>query len=128
MEMSDKCVRTMAWGTTMALKLGYKASAEQFPPQRLLDLAVLAERSGFESVWTSDHFQPWRHTNGHAPNALVWLGAGLRGNMLAAWWALVVVRVLPAALALAGTYERGATMRYFLEGGALLLLLAVSLG
>jgi coenzyme F420-dependent glucose-6-phosphate dehydrogenase len=59
----------------MALKLGYKASAEQFPPQRLLDLAVLAERSGFESVWTSDHFQPWRHTNGHAPNALVWLGA-----------------------------------------------------
>jgi coenzyme F420-dependent glucose-6-phosphate dehydrogenase len=59
----------------MALTLGYKASAEQFPPQRLLDLAVLAERSGFESVWTSDHFQPWRHTDGHAPNALVWLGA-----------------------------------------------------
>ena len=26
-------------------------------------------------MWTSDHFQPWRHTNGHAPNALVWLGA-----------------------------------------------------
>jgi len=59
----------------MPLTLGYKASAEQFPPQRLLDLAVLAERSGFESVWTSDHFQPWRHTDGHAPNALVWLGA-----------------------------------------------------
>lgn len=59
----------------MALKLGYKASAEQFPPQRLLDLAVAAERAGFDSVWTSDHFQPWRHTDGHAPNALVWLGA-----------------------------------------------------
>ena len=26
-------------------------------------------------MWTSDHFQPWRHTGGHAPNALVWLGA-----------------------------------------------------
>ena len=59
----------------MALKLGYKASAEQFPPKRLLDLAVAAERAGFDSVWTSDHFQPWRHTDGHAPNALVWLGA-----------------------------------------------------
>ena len=23
----------------------------------------------------SDHFQPWRHNTGHAPNALVWLGA-----------------------------------------------------
>ena len=58
-----------------ALKLGYKASAEQFPPQRLLNLAVAAEDAGFDSVWTSDHFQPWRHTDGHAPNALVWLGA-----------------------------------------------------
>jgi len=57
------------------LKLGYKASAEQFHPQRLLDLAVAAEHAGFDSVWTSDHFQPWRHTDGHAPNALVWLGA-----------------------------------------------------
>lgn len=58
-----------------ALTLGYKASAEQFPPRRLLDLAVAAEDAGFDSVWTSDHFQPWRHTGGHAPNALVWLGA-----------------------------------------------------
>ena|SRR5690242_8810627 len=46
------------------LTLGYKASAEQFPPQRLLDLAVAAEGAGFDSVWTSDHFQPWRHTDG----------------------------------------------------------------
>ena len=29
-----------------ALTLGYKASAEQFPPQRLLDLAVAAEAVG----------------------------------------------------------------------------------
>jgi coenzyme F420-dependent glucose-6-phosphate dehydrogenase len=64
----------------MALKLGYKASAEQFPPRRLLDLAVAAERAGFDSVWTSDHFQPWRHTNGHAPNALVWLGAAAQAT------------------------------------------------
>ena len=61
--------------TTSPFLLGYKASAEQFPPRRLLELAVAAEQAGFDSVWTSDHFQPWRHTDGHAPNALVWLGA-----------------------------------------------------
>ncbi|HEX4207589.1 MAG TPA: glucose-6-phosphate dehydrogenase (coenzyme-F420) [Ktedonobacteraceae bacterium] len=57
------------------LKLGYKASAEQFGPRQLLDFAVEAEEQGFDSVWISDHFQPWRHTNGHAPFALAWLGA-----------------------------------------------------
>ncbi len=57
------------------LKLGYKASAEQFGPRQLLDFAVEAEKCGFESVWVSDHFQPWRHTNGHAPFAFAWLGA-----------------------------------------------------
>ena len=58
-----------------ALKLGYKASAEQFGPRELLDYAVLAEQCGFDSVWVSDHFQPWRHADGHAPFSLAWLGA-----------------------------------------------------
>ncbi len=65
---------------TPRLTLGYKASAEQFHPQRLLDVAVAAEAAGFDSVWTSDHFQPWRHTGGHAPNALVWLGAATQAT------------------------------------------------
>ena len=57
------------------LKLGYKASSEQFGPTELLGYAILAEQLGFESVWISDHFQPWRHTGGHAPFSLAWLGA-----------------------------------------------------
>lgn len=57
------------------LRFGYKASSEQFAPQELLDLAVLAEDSGFDSVFISDHLQPWRHDGGHAPAALPWLGA-----------------------------------------------------
>jgi coenzyme F420-dependent glucose-6-phosphate dehydrogenase len=60
---------------THPLRLGYKASAEQFGPRQLLDFATEAEERGFESVWISDHFQPWRYTDGHAPFALSWLGA-----------------------------------------------------
>ncbi|MEO8743790.1 MAG: glucose-6-phosphate dehydrogenase (coenzyme-F420) [Candidatus Dormiibacterota bacterium] len=59
----------------MSLRLGYKASAEQFGPRELLDFAVAAEASAFDSVFVSDHFQPWRHSDGHAPFAFAWLGA-----------------------------------------------------
>jgi coenzyme F420-dependent glucose-6-phosphate dehydrogenase len=57
------------------LKLGYKASAEQFSPSELLQFATLAEELGYDSVFISDHFQPWRHSGGHAPFSLAWLGA-----------------------------------------------------
>src|SRR6478672_10066505 len=57
------------------LALGYKASAEQFGPRRLLSYALEAEAHGFDSVAVSDHFQPFRHTGGHSPAALPWLGA-----------------------------------------------------
>lgn len=57
------------------LTLGWKASAEQFGPRELLELAVHAEQHGFDSVVVSDHFHPWRDTGGHAPFSLTWLGA-----------------------------------------------------
>jgi coenzyme F420-dependent glucose-6-phosphate dehydrogenase len=57
------------------VRYGYKASAEQFPPRQLLDFGVSAERHGFDIVAVSDHFQPWRHHGGHAPNSIVWLAA-----------------------------------------------------
>jgi coenzyme F420-dependent glucose-6-phosphate dehydrogenase len=59
----------------MGLTLGYKASAEQFGPRQLIDFAVSAERNGFDSVVVSDHYQPWRHIDGHAPFSLAWLAA-----------------------------------------------------
>lgn len=57
------------------LRIGYKASAEQFGPNELLDFACTAEEVGFDSVFISDHFQPWKHTDGHAPASIPWLGA-----------------------------------------------------
>jgi coenzyme F420-dependent glucose-6-phosphate dehydrogenase len=59
----------------VTVRFGYKASSEQFGPRDLLGFGVLAERYGFDSVFISDHFQPWRHSGGHAPAALPWLGA-----------------------------------------------------
>jgi coenzyme F420-dependent glucose-6-phosphate dehydrogenase len=57
------------------MKLGYKASAEQFGPRALLEFGVAAEQAGFDSVMISDHFQPWKHTDGHAPFSFAWLAA-----------------------------------------------------
>jgi coenzyme F420-dependent glucose-6-phosphate dehydrogenase len=59
----------------VAIKIGYKASAEQFGPAELLNYSIHAETAGFDSVFISDHFQPWRHTGGHAPFSFSWLGA-----------------------------------------------------
>ena len=57
------------------MKFGYKASNEQFGPVELLRYGVIAEEVGFDSVFVSDHLQPWRHDGGHAPFSLSWLGA-----------------------------------------------------
>lgn len=57
------------------LKLGFKASAEQFDPRELVEIAVAAEEHGMDSVAVSDHFQPWRHNGGHAPFSLAWMAA-----------------------------------------------------
>ena len=57
------------------LKLGYKASAEQFGPRELVELGVLADAHGMDSATVSDHFQPWRHEGGHAPFSLSWMTA-----------------------------------------------------
>ena len=55
------------------LRVGYKASAEQFAPGELAAYAVRAEELGLDSVTVSDHSQPWRLEGGHAPNSLAWL-------------------------------------------------------
>ncbi|GAC57020.1 F420-dependent glucose-6-phosphate dehydrogenase [Gordonia hirsuta DSM 44140 = NBRC 16056] len=57
------------------LKLGLKASAEQFGPRELVEIGCAAEEFGLDSATVSDHFQPWRHNGGHAPFSLAWLAA-----------------------------------------------------
>jgi coenzyme F420-dependent glucose-6-phosphate dehydrogenase len=59
----------------VTLRLGYKASAEQFGPRDLVEFSVRAEEVGLDSVVVSDHFLPWRHNGGHAPFSLAWMAA-----------------------------------------------------
>lgn len=61
--------------TILELDLGYLASQEQYSPSELLKFAQLAEKAGFQSVWTSDHFHPWIHSNSQSGFAWTWLGA-----------------------------------------------------
>jgi len=56
-------------------EIGYWASQEQYSMQQLIDFVKEAEKAGFESTLTSDHFHPWSHTNGHGNFTWVWLSA-----------------------------------------------------
>jgi coenzyme F420-dependent glucose-6-phosphate dehydrogenase len=59
----------------MSVRIGYKASAEQFGPRQLVEFGVAAEEHGFDSAVVSDHYQPWRHNGGHAPFSISWMTA-----------------------------------------------------
>ena len=56
----------------MAL-IGYWASQEQYSMQNLLEFVYQAEKGGFTSILTSDHFHPWWHDNGFGNFTWVWL-------------------------------------------------------
>jgi G6PDH family F420-dependent oxidoreductase len=52
------------------MKIGYFLSSEEWGPGDLVQLAVRAERAGFEGLWISDHYHPWSDEQGHSP--FVW--------------------------------------------------------
>jgi len=102
----------------MSLKIGYKASAEQFGPRDLVEFSVLAEQVGLDSVVVSDHFLPWRHEGGHAPFALAWMAAvGERTNRVQIGTSVLTptFRYNPAVIA-----QAFATMALLYEGRVML--------
>jgi len=62
------------------IELGYQMSLEQFQPDVALQHAVLAEKYGFESIWASDHFMPWYHTDASSSFAWSWMGAAAQAT------------------------------------------------
>lgn len=64
------------------MKIGYQISHEQFPPSQLLQLAIRAERAGFEELASSDHLFPWSRAQGHSGFAWSWMAAALQATSL----------------------------------------------
>ncbi len=62
------------------IEIGYQMSLEQFQPDVALGHAMLAEDAGFESIWASDHFMPWFHTNAATGFAWSWLGSAAQAT------------------------------------------------
>lgn len=64
------------------MRIGYQASHEQFSPDDLLRLAIMAEKAGFEFVLSSDHISPWSHVQDNSGFAWSWLGAALQATSM----------------------------------------------
>lgn len=83
-------------------RFGLTLSSEELAPQRLVDVAVLAEESGFDFVSISDHFHPWIDAQGHSPFVWSVLGAvAARTTKIAVATGVTcpTVRIHPAILA-----------------------------
>lgn len=106
----------------MTASFGYALSSEEHPPRRLVELAVQAERAGFEFALVSDHYHPWTRRQGQSP--FVW---GVLGGIAGATERLVVgtgvtcplIRIHPAVIAQAAA-TAAALMpgRFFLGVGS----------
>jgi coenzyme F420-dependent glucose-6-phosphate dehydrogenase len=57
------------------VSIGYWAAHEQYSMQDLLQFVVEAEKNGFATTMTSDHFHPWWHDNAFGNFAWVWIAA-----------------------------------------------------
>src|SRR5215217_6559118 len=64
------------------MQIGYQASHEQFSPSQLLGYTMLAEREGFQSINSSDHFHPWSKRQGQSGFSFAWLGAAMQTTSL----------------------------------------------
>jgi coenzyme F420-dependent glucose-6-phosphate dehydrogenase len=56
------------------VELGYTLSSEEHPPNRLVEIARLAEDAGFGFAVVSDHYHPWIDRQGQSP--FVWSVVG----------------------------------------------------
>lgn len=64
------------------MKIGFHASQEQFSPSHLLQLVRQAEKAGFKTVLSSDHFHPWSENQGESGFVWSWLGAAMQATNL----------------------------------------------
>jgi coenzyme F420-dependent glucose-6-phosphate dehydrogenase len=54
-------------------KIGYWAAQEQYSMHDLLKFVIEAEKGGFGTCLTSDHFHPWHHDGGYSNFTWIWM-------------------------------------------------------
>jgi len=97
-----------------AMRIGYFLSCEEHSPRELLAQARLAEESGFDGLWISDHFHPWNDEQAHSPFVWSMIGALARETSRSTVTTAVTcptVRIHPAVVA-----HAAATSAVLLEG------------
>ena len=99
--------------TESATLFGYFLSCEEYGVDELLEQAALAEEAGFDALWISDHYHPWKDEQGQS--AFVWslIGALSRVMQLPVTTAVTcpTVRIHPAVIA-----QAAATSHVLLDG------------
>jgi coenzyme F420-dependent glucose-6-phosphate dehydrogenase len=78
----DRGARALSAAVSRMTRIGYHASHEQFAPSRLLHWTRQAERAGFQSFFSSDHFHPWSEAQGQAGFSWAWMGAALAATSI----------------------------------------------
>ncbi len=103
----------------MTIEFGFYCAHEQYDPVSLLEFSVEAERYNFDTIWSSDHFHPWSHTNAHSGFALSWLGiaAVKTHRMRIGSVCATIMRYHPALIA-----QAYATLDYIFPGRVFLCL------
>ncbi|WBQ08208.1 TIGR03557 family F420-dependent LLM class oxidoreductase [Kribbella sp. CA-293567] len=95
------------------MKIGYFLSSEEYTPAQLIEQARVAEESGFDGLWISDHFHPWNDEQGQSPFVWSTIGAISQVCELPVTTAVTcpTVRIHPAVVA-----QAAATCAVLLNG------------
>ena len=101
------------------LDIGYQISLEQFQPEVALEHVILAEKAGFDSIWASDHFLPWFHTDAACSFAWSFISSAAQATKKIKFGTGItcpILRYHPAIVAQAfATMERMHNSRIFLS-------------
>ncbi|MEV4162623.1 TIGR03557 family F420-dependent LLM class oxidoreductase [Nonomuraea dietziae] len=97
---------------------GYFLASEEHGPNELVRQAQLAERSGFEALWISDHYHPWLDEQGHSPFVWSVIGGVATTTRLPVTTAVTcpLVRIHPAVIAQAAATSAAMTEGRFRLG------------
>ena len=92
------------------IRIGYKLSSEEHPPNALVSQAQRAEECGFSFAMISDHFHPWIDAQGQSPFVWSVIGAVAQATkklLLGTAVTCPTIRIHPGIIAQAAATRSG---------------------